>query len=130
MEIKDFRIGNNVFFDGKVQEISSVHSYNTIRLKENKDSKCHGCYKVNRIKPIPLTEEVLLSCGFEKNDLDEYEKTFKKSRSIIVKSDDFDSIRYVDRSLSLVVEPSDFSLHKLQNLIHALTGEELTYNHS
>lgn len=121
MEIKELRIGNNVFFNGKVQEISSIHSDNTIRLKENKDSKCHGCYKVNRIKPIPLTEEVLLNCGFEK--IGEW---FCKN----------------DLNISIIHDKTTFGcneeyeipnvkfLHTLQNLYFALTGEELTYNHS
>jgi len=67
MIIEELRIGNLVLFENEIQEISSIHSDNTIRLRKNKNEKCHGCYKVNnfKIKPILLTPELLLNLGYK-----------------------------------------------------------------
>jgi hypothetical protein len=67
MIIEELRIGNLVLFENEIQEISSIHSDNTVRLRKNKNEKCHGCYTVNseKIKPILLSKETLLNLGYK-----------------------------------------------------------------
>lgn len=96
------------------------------------------------IQPIPLTEEILLKCGFEKvknkdkEDLREYiGHTAQKAKYAIFDTDIF--ITKVDkRGLLWRSVDCDFMvlfyhksipikyLHQLQNLYFALTGQELT----
>jgi hypothetical protein len=124
MNTQDFRIGNKVFYEGKVQEISSLHSDNTLRLRENKESKCHGCYKVNRIEPIQLTEEILVNwCGAKevmakRGILKEF--VLKTVRIEMSNSGNF---YYKNSKTDLQY------LHRLQNLFHSLRNEELPINH-
>ena len=77
-------------------------------------------------EPIPLTPEILEKCGFEK----------VKSPYEEAETDDFFlAPLYFDMAntsikINGVYQKINYpeSLHQLQNLYHALTGEELTYN--
>jgi hypothetical protein len=71
-------------------------------------------------EPIPLNEQWLLNFGFEKNI---YTELFKKNGHQIDLS--------VIKCLFYLTETADWYkeieyVHQLQNLYHALTGEELT----
>jgi len=124
MNTQDFRIGNKVFYEGKVQEISSLHTDNTLRLRENKESKCHGCYKVHRIEPIPLTEEILVNwCGFDRKI--GYGFVNNRIHGNFFKSIDETYFTYTYYNVRIKIN----HLHQLQNLYFALTGEELPINH-
>lgn len=78
----------------------------------------------DEIEPIELTEEILLKCGF-KVSIDIYyllkmngyfKKPFKEADHFLYKSNSGDTVSSVKH------------LHQLQNLIHAITGEELEIN--
>ena len=82
------------------------------------------------LEPIPLTEEILLKCGFGKSDEHEmghnynesfgfyYDYHFKRFR---LECDD--GIKH-----GAEMDISIHFLHQLQNLYFALTNEELTVN--
>jgi hypothetical protein len=74
------------------------------------------CYEA-----IPLTPEVLLSCGFELSD--DFLWYIKEGCSIQV-FNDMEQLCYCDFMIDTRIK----SLHELQNIIHALTGIELNYN--
>lgn len=89
-------------------------------------------YPLN-LKPIPLTEEVLLSCGAKETESYTYEFTqIGKDIDLCVKFCEYDICVTIWQNdpIYLRYDFIDFYLHTLQNLIFALTGEELTYNHS
>lgn len=80
---------------------------------------------IDDIEPIPLTEQILVDCGFE---LDETATDFlldktvtKKDFGIYISATTFD---FYNGIFSQTIK----SLHQLQNLYFALTGAELTYN--
>lgn len=85
-----------------------------------------NAYNYDDIKPIRLTEEILLKCGFEYETKDwlylKYIKfNFNTDRSVNM------SIVYVNinnRDMGLEIE----YLHELQNLYFALTQKELEIN--
>ena len=68
------------------------------------------------IKPIPLTEEILLKCGFEKLGLIKYELN---GVALNIKWSSYFIHRF---------ETEIKYLHQLQNLYFALKGEELEIN--
>lgn len=117
MEIRELRLNNWVYSlqIGEYVQISSIDS-------EFVTLKAHVMFDhvyADMIEPIPLTEEILLKCGFDK---------FLKG---IKCSDIYDTYRlgffqienhygiYVFHGVEIK------HLHQLQNLYFALTGEEL-----
>ena len=114
MKANELRIGNLLLFENEVQELSSIHSDNTIRLRKTKEDNCHGCYHVNTIiiKPIPLTEEWLLKFGFEKA----YETCYQYKDFIL-------NDKFIMMDIDITIQLKH--VHQLQNLYFALTGEEL-----
>lgn len=77
------------------------------------------CWLGSEIKPIPLTEEILLKCGFITNSgrvffKDNIGYEFGVTNRAVYKIDDgFILFKHIKH------------LHQLQNLYFALTGEEL-----
>ena len=87
-----------------------------------KDKIFYGnCFKAkyDDIRPIPLTEEILLKAGFEKD----IESLFYRNSFIIAKT----KTRWAFYHNGLTggeLARIDY-IHELQNLIFALTGEEI-----
>lgn len=81
------------------------------------------------ITPIPLTEEVLLKCGFVWDDFENDPpdwlcwKVGTKSTLLTDRSCNFSFIEFATSLGRIKVQ----HLHQLQNLYFALTGQELTY---
>ena len=137
MRSNELRIGNLIQKNGK------IHYTNIFTLRDIKNLSIDD---TDIFEPIPLTEEILLKCGFEKvknkdkEDLREYiGHTAQKARYAIFGTDIF--ITKVDkRGLLWRNIECDFMvlfyhksipikyLHQLQNLYFALTGQELEIN--
>lgn len=126
MEASELRIGNLLFFENEVQEVSSIHSDNTIRLRKSKECNCHGCYHINNaiIQPIPLTEEWLLNFGLNK-PTNEQPYHFKKSMVEFLHNEYQDNLKCFYNDVPMFSSPCKY-VHQLQNLYFALTGKELT----
>ena len=79
---------------------------------------------LSRLKPIPLTEERLFEFGFEGVGFP-YSKEFNEWVTVTIE-DDFSLVIYSQVGRCI---PSRIynEVHQLQNLIHALTGEELKF---
>lgn len=115
--IKDLRIGNLVKVNGTTVLVDSVHR-NGIRVVDVED-KFPIPYELD-FTAIPLTEEILLKCGFKV----EYKKGSHTN---------FRVYRLVEFTYNtnhgwwfhnhLAHEPKH--LHQLQNLYFSLTGKEL-----
>ena len=76
------------------------------------------------LQPIILTEELLLKCGFRKLKLEGYDVHFKYTHPKLHSS--ITAIYNADFSMKLDdVARGIKSLHQLQNLCFALTGQEL-----
>ncbi len=75
------------------------------------------------LSPIPLTEEILLKCGFKKIEPEGwYRKVTEREASMELFNGS--PFHYADGNFS----PDINYLHQLQNLYYSLTGEELTFN--
>lgn len=122
MNTKELRIGNWMYCKGEYGEIEAIAPRElTIYVKERR--KHISPYEVS---PIPITEEILLKCGFVKRDHRFTLGVLKESSHYTYKIELFKNefgIFYDHKnegSYLLII-----SLHQLQNLFFALTGEEL-----
>ena len=81
------------------------------------------------IKPIELTEDVLMKCGFRKHKLMGYDSNFTYSIFMGGEVINITAIYNADFSIMLhSVARKIKYLHELQNLYYAITKEELEVN--
>lgn len=126
MQPKELRIGNYISdLDGKiikVEELTICAPYTTKKRINN--------LPFDYYKPIPLTEEILLKCGFEFNDSSHYQiskpSIFIEELRYVYNINDFEiilfkGIYYYKYNNNIEVK----YLHQLQNLFFSLCGEEL-----
>lgn len=132
MKANELRIGNYIdceYGTGQIVKIDSENIFTkengevvkeSVRICINKMQDSRGLWNF-KIKPIPLTEEILLKCGFECFEFDNGQPNQYrfKNRLIVIRNGNF-----VDYGSDVIIN----SLHQLQNLYFALTGEELTIN--
>lgn len=119
LQENEVRIGNAVKDStGRIGTIMSIgknqvrvrFEFSTVKIDTNHDETGLD------VDGIPLTEEILLKCGYSESDLE--------NGKILVVGESFDNvIGYTIRSLSssIVVK----TVHQLQNLVYALTNKEL-----
>jgi hypothetical protein len=119
LKAKDLRVGNCVNNCGQYCFLMAIYKNNKVELGYFKDSIgfIRSLDDVG-IKPIPLTEEILLKCGFQKKY-----KSYEKNDFTFIDGG-YDKFAY---KLAILAKTPKF-LHQLQNLYFALTGEELQIN--
>jgi hypothetical protein len=81
---------------------------------------------VEYLQPIPLTEEILLKCGFEKDE--QWDNPFNKRVDVL---NGFTIITIDVRANVLLLDDIEIKfqyLHQLQNLYFTLTNQELEIN--
>ena len=146
MEAEDLRIGNFVYVDKeaiwKVVETSKWDKQTCVSKPDSSGYSLEDNYGINRLSGIPLTEEILLKAGFEHYLDYSYELNFldESNTAIHVDFDEDDLTKVArvcigqedpriekrDRAREWVYFKKNIdSVHQLQNLYFALTGEEL-----
>lgn len=122
MEVQELRVGNHLFKYGevvKIVEIGIKHKGDTNYYLRSENDNCG--YWIDQFNPIPLTEEILLKCGFKKRS-DGHFNMFKHSEVDIIICNDFSS--WQCDGINFSVNRIKY-LHQLQNLYFALIGKEL-----
>lgn len=122
MKSTDLRIGNWVW-------LMSRGKYYMLQDGHDIDEGCDS----DDIEPIPLTEDILLKCGFKKvEDIQQdysYVLNLKARLKIVYYLGDLNCASiFQDGKLIDLAHGIVCNLHSLQNLIHSLTNEELTIN--
>lgn len=150
MKVQELRIGNWVYCNksyinkpvkitgisvvdrrddhtGIYEEFIYLNEHDLLKEEEFNDKWIHykqGVLTPEDITPIPITEQILLDCGFEKLGenywgIEHFKISFQQ-----------DKFWYLFENYSVDFNIPDIeinSLHALQNLYYALTGTELTY---
>lgn len=120
IKVEDLRIGNWVNWNGENGVVSQILEHEVV-------FKCGEDTLISELKPIELTEEILLKCGFKKIDHHRFKiipSQFEFYYTISVHDNCFRI--YVGDSI--ICANVIFYLHQLQNLYFALTNQELEIN--
>lgn len=137
MEAKELRIGNLVKYSlsnipQEIKSVINVHGEYIVSFQNSEFSNT-----IDKIKPIPLTEEFLLKLGFERGGYNLLEvwhpnnPRFSMVGYLGAKDDDdflgwnYDSSGNSEEEWAKSRIDIKY-IHQLQNLYFALTGEELT----
>jgi len=122
MKPTELRIGN-VFIDNLTKNALLVIgiTQDEINFFNPKGEKLPDGWQA---KPIPLTESILLQCGFE-HDKDSNEFTIETNVFTIIKLRLGVDLRERFEFMSHDFNPNLDYLHQLQNLYFALVGKEL-----
>lgn len=122
-EIKsqDLMINNWVEYDDKLYKIAALSEEYPFL---NTDAFGVGVVTYKNIRGIPLTEDILLKCGFEKREITEDGIIYGLLNTTIIygKTTDGDYAFFLNRYCNDVHLES---LHQLQNLFKLLTGNDL-----
>lgn len=116
MEAKELRIGNSIFaFDNKTEV--------TISVLEAIES---GYMGGSPYRPIPLTDDLLLNIGGQKDEYGDIFVFLDKKYDLRIYLKDGYVLKTKGHACPLADYPHIKSLHLLQNFVFASTGEELT----
>ena len=121
MKPTELRIGNWVKYDspwGDYATISQINAGGNVKVKIGHENRVSGASK---IQPIPLTEEWLKKFGFEYNS--GLKHWIKPNSGFYYAIRVGWLIPWMDDNCE--VKTPLHHVHQLQNLYHALTGEEL-----
>jgi len=147
INIKELRIGNYVIID-QSRMWSSCKKVCCVTSITKDDGTIYNKYLINgheesRVAPIPLTEDILLKCGFEKGINDDYDIIYDFDESgvyycdqITITYNTFDCCIYILQQFSdendevhcnnsAKIARDIKYLHDLQNLFYDLTKTEL-----
>jgi hypothetical protein len=139
IQANELKIGNLVYYNGNLQEIGSVTEIKKNLITGDEcvvlDYRSDILHQTQYLQPIPITEEWLLKCGFDKRESSVCD-AFYIGINPITKDWLFDIV-WLKNMMDYSYEDFAFyrnghhkihSVHQLQNLYFALTGEELEIN--
>lgn len=131
MDIKELRIGNKIWRPDCYDEVVEIRENGIIGF-----DSLRGLLSFGEIEPIPVTEELLLKCGFKKkrdgylhysDHNDEFGIKFDLGYAFIEYANlCFNPEDVTETNYGSSLEfPNTLHLHTLQNIWHLLTGKEI-----
>lgn len=113
MKVQELRLGNYLFIGG-IERYVKVSAIFLSHFKCTDESGIDFNNHQNNIKPIKLTEEILLKCGFDLNSIPYHAI---KGQVVLSLFRGVWAFKHVHTEVKY--------LHQLQNLYWCLTGKEL-----
>ena len=129
MKPEELRIGNLVYESyGGMYEVQIIDSVNEWVGSVKPGCNIVGRFNMDQIKPIPLTEEWLLKYGAKLKEETSYPcSKYYKLKGVMIS---IDLARFWIPKTKIYGEYAILTcpkyVHKFQNLVYELTGEELT----
>ena len=127
----ELRIGNYLNYYNQNCHVMGIYNYGKIELGYFEESIGFIRQLDDKgIHPIPLTEEILLKCGFEKDEVVKCLHHLKIGNiiiSIVIEGSDVLDVTFANTNITGVSIDTEscLYLHGLQNITHALTNTEL-----
>jgi hypothetical protein len=124
MKANELRVGNYLTnYKGEICQIKYFHSGEAYS-DGKKDNHGTSVYSIDRSNPIPITEEWLLKLGFHEADRTGKYVDFSIGKHLYLR---LPICKHLEKDYwyALRGDVKIQYVHQLQNLYHALTGEEL-----
>ena len=121
MNLKNLRIGNKLYWEDKAVEVVEIHK-DCFYIEHCK----YGTLKstVIDVRPIKITEEILLNCGFEKKD---HLFRLHLVNSIYIEFNSECNLWFFDIYMNTSRIELQY-LHELQNIYSSIAFKELEIN--
>lgn len=135
MKAEELRIGNYVKIDSGIGKVVSLMSNTFCNECANDDYNItiemeDGTFREEeegKVEGIPLTEEILLNCGFEYINADN--KVYGLISPENGNGDRYRIVHFLDGDFRMVLNTWRYvsikNVHQLQNLYYAINGKEL-----
>lgn len=114
IQANELRIDNWIYLNNCAKKIIWVKYNSTCVMNEYPSA----IVALDRIKPIPLTEEIIIKCGFERSEYNDYRHPVLIGTLTLYKG-------VAELHISDLYSAWVNNLHQLQNLYFALCGKEL-----
>ena len=126
MKVNELRVENWVYNDDNTySKIEGIRLFGDVVSNEieiySKDN-VEGTLSISKLSPIPLTEEILLKCGFKNSKSNIITYTYINNPAYYI-TEIGNCFTFI--SCDKIRVRSIKYLHELQNLFFAITGEEL-----
>jgi len=122
----ELRLGNSILVNGNIQQVSMITAKTifTVDAEQGLEHKASEC-SLEKVEPVPLTNELLKQCGFLYHDYFKFWQLVTTGiRSEMDISPDFEVIDFMRKPIIKKLT----SLHQLQNVYFMLKGRELKLN--
>lgn len=126
IQANDLRIGNLLKFNEETVDVESI-GFDGVNLRGGYDWSIDCEFNYDELEPIPLTEDILLKCGFVKHKAGIGGCDMWQGMDAWEMDDEWLFRGSPERGLKLIgyFNSNIQYLHQLQNLYFALTGSEL-----
>lgn len=124
----ELRIGNSIYYKSGRIQVTMIGEYGI--QSKTKTTCINAKFDTTDLSPIPLTEEWLLRFSFEEVKGIGYKKDVLSFGKIVLyfnEDGDYKFCELVQQRGYALGHPEVEHVHQLQNLYHALTGEELEF---
>ena len=131
MKINELRINNWIEVSGRYAQVEHLLEDKSINpligVRDNKGNRCGILAGDDKCKPIPLTEDILLKCGFAWSDIDVCYNLLidRECDTFIIGDNGRDNYYCSVINKGNYIGTQTKYLHQLQNLYFCLTGKEL-----
>jgi hypothetical protein len=122
----ELRLGNNVLVNDNLKQVSRI-TRSTVFTIDAEESQEHEAfeYDLEKVEPVPLTDELLRECGFVYHDYFKFWQLITTGvRSEMNISPDYEVIDFMRKPILKKL----LWLHQLQNVYFMLKGRELKFN--
>lgn len=123
----ELRLGNYILATSQLRKVNQIGDLYVEVFDEISDGPSRMRHSLSDIFPVPLSEDVLLHCGFVYRDHFKFWQLIsgeKETRSEMDIDNDFNVIDFMRRPVVKTLT----SLHQLQNIFFSLKGRELIYS--
>jgi hypothetical protein len=122
----ELRLGNSILVNGNIQQVSKITAKTIFTVDAEQSIGQEAAeYNLEKVEPVPLTNEVLQQCGFLYHDYFKFWQLITTGiRSEMDISPDFEVIDFMRKPIIKKLG----SLHQLQNVYFMLKGRELKLN--